>query len=129
MPDLYLLFNHRLSEPQAVQAREQLGVENVVVPPPDISRLWGRVPPEPESIAAFLRPVFSWLDDTVSEGDFVLVQGDFGACYLALEHLRGSGVTPVYATTRRQAIEQPLDDGGVRLTHTFRHVRFRVYGR
>jgi hypothetical protein len=129
MPDLFLLFNHLLTDTQADQAREELGVRNIVVPPEEISLLWSNVPPEPDSIRNYLEPVFSWISAAVSPGDFLLVQGDFGACHLVLEHLSGSRITPVYATTRRQAVEQRMDDNTVRLTHTFRHVRFRIYGR
>jgi hypothetical protein len=128
MADLYLLFNHLLTDSQADQACRELGVRNIHVPPESITRLWADVPPEPESIGEVLHPVFQWIDQTVSENDFLLVQGDFGACWLVLEHIRDSGIIPVYATTSRQAVEQRLDDNTVRLTHTFSHVRFRQYG-
>jgi len=128
MADLYLLFNHLLTDNQAERARLELGVNQIHKPPAEVSRCWANIPPEPESISDILKPVFSWIDRSVSTNDFLLVQGDFGACYLVLEHIRGSGVVPVYATTRRQAVEQHLDDNTVQLTHTFSHVRFRKYG-
>ena len=129
MADLYLLFNHRMTDSQAEQARQELGVRNIHVPPTGISRLWSDIPPEPENLREILVPVFSWIDTTLRPGDFLLVQGDFGACHLVLEHVTGSGIIPVYSTTRREAQEQHLGDGTVHLLHTFRHVRFRIYGR
>jgi hypothetical protein len=128
MPDLFLLFNHLLTDSQADQARQELGVENITVPPDDISSCWANIPPEPASIRNVLEPVFSWIDTNISAGDYLLVQGDFGACYLVLEHISNCEIVPVYATTRREAVEQRMDDNTVRLTHTFRHVRFRIYG-
>jgi hypothetical protein len=129
MADLHLLFNHLLTDNQAEQAGIELGIKRITEPPADISRCWANIPPEPESIRDILKPVFSWIDKTAAKGDFLLVQGDFGACYLVLEHLSGTGVIPVYATTKRQAVEQRLDDDTVQLTHRFRHVRFRKYGK
>jgi len=127
MADLFLLFNHLLTDSQADQARQELGVENIIVPPKEVSHCWANIPPEPESIRRILEPVLRWIDAQVTVADFLLVQGDFGACHLILDHISGSGITPVYATTRRQAVEQRIDDNTVRLTHTFRHVRFRIY--
>ncbi len=128
MADLFLLFNHRLTETQARQAERELGVQHITHPPERISRLWSNVPPEPETIRGYLQPVFDWIDTTVGAGDFLLIQGDFGACHLVLAHISGSGIIPVYATTERRAIERRLADDTVQLTHTFRHVRFRIYG-
>ncbi len=128
MADLFLLFNHSLTNIQAEQAKQELGVRKIHKPPPDISQLWANIPPDPESINDFLAPVFAWIDDKMAAGDFILVQGDFGACYLTIRHVSGSGVIPVYSTTERRAKEKQLDDGSVQLTHTFQHVRFRKYG-
>ncbi|MFP7756017.1 CRISPR-associated protein Csx20 [Thermodesulfobacteriota bacterium B35] len=129
MSDLFLLFNHRLTAAQEEDARQELGVERIVTPPEDVRRCWGEIPPEPESIRPALAPVFSWIDNEIPEGSFLLVQGDFGACFLVVLHAAGRGITPVYSTTRREAVEQHTDDNTIRLTHTFRHVRYRIYGR
>ena len=66
--------------------------------------------------------------EAASAGDYVLIQGDFGACYLMVNHVLDRECIPVYATTERQAKETRLEDGRVELTHTFQHVRFRQYG-
>ncbi|WP_456386753.1 CRISPR-associated protein Csx20 [Desulfolithobacter sp.] len=129
MQDLYLLFNHRLTSHQAEQAKQELGVDNIIEPPDNITRLWANIPPEPESIRPVLEPVFTWIDNEIRAGSFLLVQGDFGACFLVINHAAAKGITPVYSTTRREAAEQHTDDKTVRLAHTFRHVRFRIYGR
>ena len=128
MPDLFLLFNHLLTDVQADQARQELGVENIVVPPDEVSLCWADIPPEPESIRDVLEPVFSWIDGNLTAGDFLLVQGDFGACHLVLKHISDTDIMPVYATTRRQAVEKRIDDDTVQLTHKFSHVRYRTYG-
>ncbi len=128
MSDLILIFNHTITPVQEEQAKEELGVENIVVPPQDIRTLWTAVPPAAEALVPFLQPVVSWLDQNVNKGDFVLIQGDFGACYLMVQHALKKEYIPVYSTTERKAVERQLTDGGIQVTHTFRHVYFRKYG-
>ncbi len=127
MPSLILLFNHRLTAPQEADARQSLGVARIVAPPPEIQALWSQVPPEPESIVNFLAPVSVWLAATARPGDFVLIQGEFGATCLMVKKAFALGLIPVYSTTRREAIEEHTEDGAVHIRHTFSHQRFRQY--
>lgn len=128
-PTLFLLFNHTLTAPQEADAMVSLGVTRIVSTPPDIREVWSKVPPELPEVSQHLRPVFAWLRAEAEEGDFILVQGDFGAVYLIVDFALASGFIPVYSTTEREAVEEHLPDGSVRLTHRFRHCRFREYGR
>ena len=128
MPRLFLLFNHEITPRQLARARLELGVAEVAQPPTELSRRWANVPPDEERLLPWMRPVFAWLDEQAAPGDFVLVQGEFGACYLLVRHALDRGLVPVYSTTERHAREQRLPDGRVQLEHTFDHVRFRRYG-
>jgi hypothetical protein len=128
-PDLFLLLNHQFTPEQEEDARVGLQIASVRRPPSEIQALWGRVPPDLEEIACFLDPFKEWLGKEAKFGDVVLIQGDFGACYLMVCFAFESGLVPVYATTERQATEELLEDGTIRLVHTFRHRRFRQYGR
>lgn len=127
MPDLFLLFNHAMTSVQETGARQDLHIDRIVSPPAAVQELWSNVPPELESLAQYLRPVLQWLEGEARPGDYVLVQGDFGACCLVARHARRLGCIPIYSTTYRQAEERHLPDGRVQLTHTFNHVRFRRY--
>jgi len=129
MPDLHLLFNHILTDTQHRAARRELGVGRIIPPPEDVRGLWRAIPPEPDSIRSFLTPIFTWIDTTIQPRDFLLVQGDVGACWLVVDHVQGKDIIPVYATTTREAKEERLGKEKIRLTHTFAHVRFRRYGR
>lgn len=86
-PTLFLLFNHRLTRFQEEDARNSLGVERIIEPPLEIREFWSQVPPEADSLEEYLAPVFVWLAAMARSGDFVLVQGEFGATWLA----RGRG--------------------------------------
>lgn len=128
MPDLLLLFNHSITPAQREDAVQQLGIERIIDPPDDIRTIWSALPPGDEDLVPALESVVTWLDSTADPGDYVLVQGDFGACWLLVRHCLEQGYVPVYSTTERYAAEKHLDDGTVRLVHHFSHVRFRKYG-
>ncbi len=126
---LLLLFNHRLTGQQADDARASLGVGDIIFPPESIQALWSQVPPEIDDLTPYLAPVFTWLADSARLGDFVLIQGEFGATFLAVGEACRLGLIPVYSTTSRQAVEEHLPDGRVEISHVFGHVRFRRYAK
>jgi hypothetical protein len=125
---LFLLFNHEITERQAADARASLGVEALVPMPAAVGRVWGSIPPDLPAIREYLAPVRAWLDALASSGDYVLIQGDFGACWLMVGYAFDRGLTPMYSTTERAATEEVGPDGAVTLTHRFIHRRFRRYG-
>jgi len=127
MPKLIVLFNHTLTAAQEADARAGLGVEDIVEPPDDIKKAWANVPPEPDDISGWLAPVRKWLLAVARSGDFVLVQGEFGATFQMVGFCFARGLTPVYSTTRREAREEHLPGGAVEVRHLFSHVRFRMY--
>jgi hypothetical protein len=127
MTQLHLLFNHKLTPAQEADAIDNLGIETSVSPPDDITRLWGQIPPDLASLSDYLKPVETWLADQAAAGDYVLIQGDFGACYRMVQAAFALNLIPIYATTRREAVENHLPDGSIELTHQFRHVIYRKY--
>jgi hypothetical protein len=128
MTRLFLIFNHTFTPEQAADARQTLGVETIVSMPDAVRECWGQIPPDRSAISDYLEPVRTWLADQARPGDYVLVQGDFGACYLMVRYAFDADLIPIYATTRREADETVQQDGSVTLTHRFRHVAFRRYG-
>jgi hypothetical protein len=126
---LFLIFNHRFTPSQEADARRILGVERIAALPGDLQQLWRQIPPDLPEISGYLEALRGWLLGHARNGDFVLIQGDFGACYLMVECARQNGLVPVYSTTRREAAEEIQSDGTVKLTHHFEHRMFREYGR
>jgi hypothetical protein len=126
---LYLIFNHTFTPAQEADARASLGVGKIETMPAAVGAVWGDVPADAPSVFHHLAPVRDWLRNSARPGDHVLIQGDFGACYLMARFAFDNGFHPIYATTRREATEETQPDGSVRLTHRFRHVRFRWYGK
>jgi hypothetical protein len=125
---LFLVFNHRFSPEQSAQAREHLGITDILPLPEELRRRWSQIPAELPGLRGYLAPLADWLAGQARPGDYVLIQGDFGATYLMVRFALEHRLIPIYATTRREAQESVQPDSAVRLTHTFRHQQFRRYG-
>ena len=124
---LFLLFNHRLTPLQKQDAYKSLGIESIREPTPAIKKLWGQIPPDLLTVADYLKPVQAWLLEKAVKGDYVLIHGDFGACFLMASFAFDIGLIPVYSTTQREAVETAGEDGVVKITHQFKHRIFRKY--
>ncbi len=123
---LLLLFNHEITPEQRRDAEISLGVRKTLAMPGNVKTVWAGVPPEPETISHLLEPVRRWLDESARPGDYVLIQGDYGACRLMIEFAFRRGLVPVYATTERIVTEESTPDG-LKTTRLFKHRRFRRY--
>jgi len=97
---LFLVFNHAFTAAQEQDARSSLRVSRVLEPPGHLQALWSDVPPDLQEIREYLEPVMEWLGTNAAPGDYVLVQGDFGACYLLVEFCMGRDLVPVYSNLR-----------------------------
>ena len=129
MPDsLFLIFNHNITSVQETDARNSLGVQRIIDMPSDIKELWQQIPPDLSKISSWLNPVKDWLAQNSIINDYILIQGDFGACYIMVDFAFKIGLVPIYSTTRREAVEEHDNHGTVKLTHNFKHVMFRTYG-
>jgi hypothetical protein len=128
VPSLFLLFNHRITQKQEEAAYHALHVDRIVAPPSDLKKIWRQVPPELPEIHEYLAPIRRWLKEKAHSGDYVLIQGDFGATYLMVLFALQEALIPLYSTTNRNAIEENKEDGSIELRHNFYHRIFRRYG-
>ncbi len=129
MANLIILFNHSLTPTQITDAKENLHIKEIITPPVDLREMWANIPPDIADLSQTHNyvTVQNWLLKNGTAGDYVLIQGDFGATYLMVRFAFKQGHIPIYSTTRRQAEEQHSIDGSVKMTHRFNHVRFRCY--
>ncbi|PIE66304.1 MAG: hypothetical protein CSA26_01285 [Desulfobacterales bacterium] len=126
MSKLRVLFNHTLTPAQQEEAHCRLGVTKIIHPPAEVSNLWCNLPADVPMLQEILSPVLDWLDNG-SKGDFVLIQGDFGACYFCVQYSFRLGMQPIYSTTKRKTTEKCISENKVHLAHHFQHVTFRQY--
>jgi hypothetical protein len=124
---LFLIFNHQLTSLQKEDARAALKVDAIINLPIELQELWSNVPPELPEVTDYLKPVKAWLSAKARAGDYVLIQGDFGACYLMVNFSLEHNLVPVYSTTQREAIEENQPNGAVKVIHHFQHEIFRRY--
>ncbi len=125
----FLLFSHQLTAEQELELRRDWQVTKLRSLPKDLLELWSNVPPELDSLFEYLEPLFDWLAKEAHFGDVAIIQGEFGAVYLAVVKAFELGLIPIYATTRREVQETKLPDGSVKQERLFKHVKFRLYGR
>jgi len=128
MNSLFLIFNHQITTIQMQDAKDSLGIERIVEMPDALKELWRQIPSELPEISDYLMPLKEWLLSQAVKGDYVLIQGDFGACFIMVSAAIDMGLIPVYSTTKREAFEENGEDGAIRLVHQVKHQRFRKYG-
>ncbi len=128
MSNLFLIFNHEITSIQKSDAYSSLGVRQISDLPLHLKELWRQIPLDRTEISSYLAPVKSWLKSQAAKDDYVLIQGDFGACYIMVQFTFDNGLIPIYSTTTRDATEEYDQDGSIRLIHQFKHQAFRKYG-
>lgn len=128
MSTLFLIFNHQFTKPQETDARNSLKVDRTFPLPSELQDRWKNIPADVPAIADYLKPIQNWLTIQGRVGDYVLIQGDFGACFLMVQFAIARGLIPVYSTTQREAEEELQPNGTVKLIHHFEHRIFRRYG-
>jgi len=126
MKRLILLFSHSLTPEQRDDATDNLGVGEFISLDSELQRVWSNVPPSLESLDEYLRPIKDFVSHNLNQDDIVLVQGDFGATFAMVSFVHSIGGVAVYATTRRDVVEEE-SKGEIVKTSIFRHIRFREY--
>jgi len=129
MPNIYLIFSHKLTSEQEKDLRQNWQVENFIGLPEHLQELWSNIPPDLPELNRYLEPIKHWLKENARSGDLVLIQGDFGAVYIMVNYAFELRLIPVYATTERLIKKEISSKGEVALNRIFRHKIFRVYGR
>jgi hypothetical protein len=124
---MLLLFSHKLTEDQKEDANTALGVREFLALPDNLQQLWMNIPPAMSLLSEYLEPIRSWINKNLYHGDYVLIQGDYGAVYLMVNYAFSVGLIPVYATTERMVVEKLMPDGVVKSERVFKHKMFRRY--
>ncbi|CAB3288132.1 conserved protein of unknown function [Methanocaldococcus lauensis] len=126
MPKMFLLFSHNLTDDQIKDAKENLKVDKFIYLPKELQNIWSNIPPEIEDITDYLKPIKEFLKNNANDGDYVLIQGDFGATYNMVNYAFENNLIPIYATTKR-VVKEVIEDGKVITIREFKHCRFRKY--
>ncbi|BBG66767.1 uncharacterized protein MJ1673 [Hydrogenimonas sp.] len=126
MRKMIVVFSHTLSEEQKEDARRSLGVENFIFLTEGLRAVWSSISPLADDVRPLLDGIVGFVTHHGRRGDYLLVQGDFGATCYMVEVAYNLDMIPVYAAAWRE-VEEYEKGGSVVTVRTFRHVRFREY--
>lgn len=125
---MLLIISHSITLEQEKEARAQLGIDEFVMLEPNLLDKWSNIPPDVHLLDDHLEDVFKWIDKNACDGDYALVQGDYGATFMVVDYCMARGIIPVYATTQRK-VKEEVSGNSIIATREFRHVMFREYKR
>lgn len=123
---MILLFNHTLTNAQKEDALSSLDVKEFIPLPKELQHTWSNIPTDVASLLMLLSPIREFITKEAKKGEYILIQGDFGATYAMVEFSKSLGLIPIYATTKREVIETKQGDKVVKKS-IFKHERFRKY--
>ena len=126
MSKLFLFFSHEITDKQKEDAKNNLGIAEIIKLPDDLQKKWSNVPAELDSLAEYLMPFREWLEKNFEDDDYILVQGEFGAVYFIVQWAKKNDLTPVYSTTERRSKEK-VEGDKVKSVKIFEHKQFREY--
>ena len=126
MRKMFLLFSHTLTDAQKNDAIESFGIKEFVPLPKELQKLWSNIPPQLKKLNEYLKPLKEFLKQNAKDGDYVLIQGDFGGCYEMVNYAKSLGLKAVHATTTRN-VQEKIVNGKVEKFSVFEHVMFREY--
>ncbi len=127
MKKMYLLFSHKLTADQVLDAQEKMNVSDFISLPENLQKLWSQIPPENKLDSEIIKKITQYLTSEVSNGDFVLIQGEFGMTFYFVDWCLRNNKIPIYSTSKRLSFEVTTDDGSVKKTNIFKHIQFRRY--
>lgn len=123
---MLLIFSHQLTEKQKEEAKEKFSISQFIELDSKLLDKWANIPPDLEDLTEYIKDILEWIDEKSQIGDYVLVQGDYGATNFVVDYCKSKGLIPVYATTKRKVTEQKLGEV-IRSSREFEHVMFRRY--
>lgn len=126
MKNLIVLMSHNMTENQKEDAYKTLKVKDILESNQDIKNIWSNIEPKSSLDLSRLDLVIDWIKKNSRKGDYILVQGEFGATFYIVDYCFKSNLIPIYATSKRQVIEESQGDKII-TNRTFKHEGFRKY--
>jgi len=127
MKKICLLFSHTLTDAQKEDISNSLKVEKSYKLPSKLQEQWSQVPAKKGlDFMEYLLPIKEFLEETLEKGDYLLIQGEFGATYHMVEYAKSRAYIPVYSVNERVSREY-IEEGIVKKYAEFKHEFFREY--
>ena len=124
---MILIFSHRLTNEQIKDAEDNFGISKFVYLDDSLQKIWSNISPDITSLKDILNPIKEFIKKISNKDDVVLIQGDFGACYMLVNFCNKLKLKTIYATTKRE-IKEYNENNKLIKQSIFKHRRFRKYG-
>lgn len=121
MKKLVLLFSHQLTEKQEIDAKESLECNEIIYMTKELKEKWQNLEIERDLI-----DFKNFLEEVTTVGDYVLVQGEWGATYEMINYCKEKKLIPIYSSTRREVEEKKEGEAIVKMSK-FVHRGFVKY--
>ena len=129
MKKLFLIFSHNLTEQQFFDAKNRFGVTEFISLPFQLQKIWSQILADGDLPIQNLNKIVEFLQNSSVKGDYVLVQGEFGATFYIVDYCFKNSLIPIYSTSKRNTVEKMAENGKIEKISYFQHVNFRKYVR
>jgi len=127
MKKIVLLFSHTLTPSQREDISTTLNITEIYSLSTPLQAIWSQVPTDRDLVMSeYLKEIKDFVLSHLDNGDYLLIQGDFGATYTMVNFAKKYGFVPLYSVNRRISSEK-IEDGIVKKYSEFRHQFFREY--
>ncbi len=126
MANVLCLLNHMLTEQQLLEIRERFLAQKIMYPGKELQSKWAFIPTDEILPIAYFPQYIHWIDENSQEGDYLIIQGEFGSTVYLVEYAFSHKLIPLHSVTQRVAEEFRKDEVVTR-TYKFKHICFRKY--
>lgn len=126
MKQMFLLFSHKLTKIQEDDAKKNLNIDKFISLPEKLQFYWSNVDPISYDEDNF-NEIMKFVEGNANEGDYILIQGEWGFVHNAVLYCKKINLIPVYSTTTREVKEIYKEDGNVEKISLFRHFIYKLY--
>ena len=126
MKKLLVIMSHNMTKTQKEHAYNTLHISKIIECNIHIKNIWSNINPISSLDLSKLDIVIKWIKENTAQGDYVLVQGEFGATFYIVDYCLKKGLIPIYATSKREVIEE-INEEKIITNRIFKHETFRKY--
>ncbi|MCR4943181.1 MAG: TIGR02221 family CRISPR-associated protein, partial [Clostridium sp.] len=122
-----VMLSHNLQKEQIDELKNNFNVNKIIYLSENLMKSWRNINPKEDINEDLFNEFNDEILNKTSEGDYVIVQGEWGITYAIVSSCLKLNRIPIYATTERKVLEEENSEGKVQSKKIFKHVKFREY--
>lgn len=123
----FIIMSHDLLDVQINELREKMKVNEIVYLPHDLKTRFMQISKETNESIKLINDIKEFIDRNKINGDYVLIQGEYGVTNYIVNWCFKNELSPIYASTERVYNREVLEDGSILNKHIFNHKEFKSY--